>query len=73
MSKPDQYSKPLLLKINLHFDTSDDISTYGKLNLFPISSIYLVIFSLEMLRSLVKTEVYYTLCSLTEKKRLTNL
>ena len=35
---------------------------YGKLNFVFITSIYLVFFSLEILRSLVQTKVYYKLC-----------
>ena len=46
------------MKINFHFDTSDQISTYGKLIFFLRTSIYLVFFSLEMLRRLIKTKVY---------------
>ena len=57
--KPNQHSKLLYLKMNLHFDISDQISAYRKLNLLPITSIYLVFFSLEMQKKLVQTKFYY--------------
>ena len=53
----------IFLKINLHFDTLDWISTYEKLNFLPIISDCLIFFSLEMPRRLVQNKVYYKLCS----------
>ena len=38
--KHNQHFTLLFFKINLHFGTSDCISTYGKLNLLPINSIF---------------------------------
>ena len=38
--KYNQHFKLLFFKINLHYGTSDYISTYGKLNLLPINSIF---------------------------------
>ena len=38
--KHNQHFKLLFFKINLHFGTSEYISTYGKLNLLPINSIF---------------------------------
>ena len=62
--KPNQHLKLLFLKINLDFDTSDWLSTYGKLNFYHITSIFFVFFSLEMQRRLLQTKVYYKLyCS----------
>ena len=66
--KPNQHSKLLFLKINL--DTSDWSSTYGKLNFYPITSIFFVIFSLEMRRRLLKTKMYYNLCYSVWKETL---
>ena len=62
-------SKLVFLKINLHFDTSDKISTNRKyLKNFLITSKYLVFFSLEMQRRLVQTKVYYKLCYSVSKE-----
>ena len=38
--KHNQHFKLLFFKINLHFGTSEYISTYGKLDLLPINSIF---------------------------------
>ena len=54
--------------MNLHFGTSDYISTYGKLNLLPINSSFLVFPSREMQGRLMQTKVYYKL-SLSSIKR----
>ena len=59
--KYNQHSKLLFLKINLHFGTSDYISTYEKLNLLPINSFFLVFPSWEMQRRLMERKVYYKL------------
>ena len=55
--KHNQYSKLVFFNINLHFGTSDEISTFGKLNCLPISSNYLVFSSLEMQRRLIQTKM----------------
>ena len=48
------------------------MSSYGKLNLLPIKSIYMVVSSRERQRRLIQAKVYYKLFySLSEKKRLT--
>ena len=48
-------------KKKLHFGTSEQISTYGKINLLPIKSIYLVFSSRERKRRLIQTKIYYKL------------
>ena len=50
-------SKLLFFTINLHFVTSNQISTYRKLNLPLISSIYFVFLPLEMQKRLKQTKV----------------
>ena len=57
----NQRFKLLFFKENLHFGTSGQISTYGKLNLLPIKSIYLIFPSRERQRRLIQTKVYYKL------------
>ena len=57
----EKHFELLFFKENLHFGTSEQISTYGKLNLFPIKSIYLVFSSQERQRRLIQTKVYYKL------------
>ena len=57
----EQHFELLFFKENLHFGTSEQIYTYGKLNLFPIKSIYLVFSSQERQRRLIQTKVYYKL------------
>ena len=42
-----------------HFGTSEQMSTYGKLNLLPIKSIYLVFSSRERQTRPIQTKVYY--------------
>ena len=64
----NQRFKLLFFKISLDFGTSDYISTYGKLNLLPINSIFLVFPSRERQRTLMQTKVYYKL-SLFSLKR----
>ena len=59
--KHNQHFKLLFFKINLHFGTSDYACTYGKLNLPPINSIFLVFSSRETQRRLMQTKVYYKL------------
>ena len=51
--------KLLLFTINLHFLTSNQISTYRKLNLPHTSSIYFVFLPLEMQKRLELTKVYH--------------
>ena len=68
MQKHNKHFTLLFFKINLHFGTSDHISTYGKLNLLPINSIFLVFPSRERQRTLMQTKVYYKL-SLFSLKR----
>ena len=63
--KQNQHFKLLFFKENLHFGTSEQISTYRKLNLLSIKSIYLVFSSQERQRRLIQTKVYYKLfCSI---------
>ena len=50
--------KLLFFTINLHFVTSNQISTYRKLNLPLTSSIYFVFLSLEMQKTLEQTKLY---------------
>ena len=50
-------SKLLFFTINLHFVTSNQISTYRKLNLPLTSSIYFVFLPLEMQKRLKQTKV----------------
>ena len=47
-------------KINLHFGTSDNRSTCGKLNLLPINSIFLICPSPEMQRRLTDEKLLQT-------------
>ena len=51
--------KLLFFTINLHFVTSNQISTYRKLNLPLTSSIYFVFLPLEMQKRLEQTKVYH--------------
>ena len=53
-------SKLLFFTINLHFVTSNQISTYRKLNLPLTSSIYFVFLPLEMQKRLKQTIVCHT-------------
>ena len=55
----NQHFKLLFFRINTLSGTSNWISTYEKLNLFLINSVYVVISSLEMQRRLVQTKLYY--------------
>ena len=68
--KHNQHVQLLFLKINLHFVTSNQISTYRKLNLSLINGIYSILYSvffpLEMQRRLVQTKVYYTFFTQSE-------
>ena len=66
--KYNQHFKLLFFKINLHYGTSDYISTYGKLNLLPINSIFFVFPSRVMQRRLMQTKAYYKI-SLFSLKR----
>ena len=54
-------SKLLFFTINLHFVTSNQISTYRKLNLPLTSSIYFVFLPLEMQKRLKQTKVCHAL------------
>ena len=53
-------SKLLFFTTNLHFVTSNQISTYRKLNLPLSSSIYFVFLPLEMQKKLKQTKVCHT-------------
>ena len=53
--------KLLFFTINLHFATSNQMSTYRKLNLCSSSSIYFIFLSLEMQKTLEQTKVYHAL------------
>ena len=66
--KYNQHFKLLFFKINLHYGTSVYISTYGKLNLLPINSIFFVFPSRVMQRRLMQTKAYYKI-SLFSLKR----
>ena len=59
--KYNEHFKLLFFKINLHVGTSDLMSTYGKLNLLPINSIFLFFSSKEIKGRLIQTKVYYKL------------
>ena len=50
------------LRFKLHFVSSNQISTYRKLNLPLTSSIYFIFLPLEMQKRLEQTKVYHT-CS----------
>ena len=65
--------KLLFFTINLHFFTSNQISTYRKLNLLLTSSIYFVFLPPEMQKRLEQTEVYTRFLIFFKKKRPTNL
>ena len=54
-------SKLLFFTINLHFVTSNQISTFRKLNLLLSSSIYFVFLPLEMQKRLKQTKVWHAL------------
>ena len=72
--KHNQHFKMLFFKENLHFGKSEQTSTYGKVNLLLIKSIYLIFSSRERQKSLIQTKVYHTsFFTLSEKKCLTNL
>ena len=64
----NQRFKLLFFKISLDFGTSDYISTYGKLNLLPINSIFLTFSSREMQKRLTQTKVYYKLFCFVSKE-----
>ena len=51
--------KLLFFKLNLHFGTSDVISTCKKLNLLPINSIYMVVFSRWNQRRPIQTKAHF--------------
>ena len=55
----NQHFKLLFFRINLLFGTSEYMSTYGKLKLLLISSIYLVFSPVEIQRTLVQTIKLY--------------
>ena len=52
--------KLMFFSINLHFFKSNQISTYGKLNLTFTSSIYFVFLPLEMQKRLELTKAYHS-------------
>ena len=60
--------KLLFFIINLHSVTSNQISTYRKLNLPLTSSIYLVFLPLEMEKWLEQTKVYHSFSYLVWKE-----
>ena len=60
--------KLLFFAINLHFATSNQMSTYRKLNLPLTSSNYFVFLSLEMQKRLEQTKVYHALSYFVCKK-----
>ena len=70
--KHNQHFRSRFFKINLHFVTPNQISAYKKLNLSLINSVYLIFFTLDMQRRVVQINVYYTIFTLSEKKRLIN-
>ena len=57
--KYKQNFKLLFFKLNSHFGPSNEIYKYRKLNLFPISNIYLIVSYLEIQRRLTQTKVHY--------------
>ena len=60
MRKQNQHFKLLCFTINLHFATSNQVSTYRKLNLSLIIGIYLVFLPLQMKKRLKQTKLYHT-------------
>ena len=54
----NQHFRQLFFKKHLHFGTSNEISTLGKLNLILINSIYLFFYSLKMQKRLIQTKVH---------------
>ena len=72
MRKPNQHFKLLFFTINLHFVTSDQVSTYTKQNLPLTNIIYLVQSSLQKAKRFKQTKVFRH-ASFSEKKRPTNL
>ena len=59
--KHKQHFKLLYFKISLLFGTSDEISSYGKLDLLSMNSMSLIFSSREMQRRLIQTKVCYNL------------
>ena len=71
--KDDQHFELLLLMINLHFGTSNLLSTYKKTSLLLKSKIHLVLSFLKIQRRLIQNKYTASFVTLSEKKRLTNL
>ena len=61
-------SKLLFFTINSHFLTSNEISTYRKLNLSLTSSIYFVFLPLEMQKRLKQTKVCHAFSYFVQKE-----
>ena len=71
--KQYQHFKLLFFKEHLHFGISEQISTYGKLNLLPFKSIWLVFSSRETQGRLYRPKYTISFFTLSENKRLANL
>ena len=69
-AKKSQRFKLLLLRENLLFGTSNQISTNEKLNLLLINSICLVFSPLEMQRKLMQTTLFYKFFLLCLKRNI---
>ena len=65
--------KLLFFIVNLHFVTSNQLSTSGKLNLSLTSSVYFVFFPLELQKRFKQKNFTMRFPTLSEKKRPTNL
>ena len=65
--KHNQHFELLYLIIHIHFGASNQLSACSKINLLFINTIYLVLSSLEIKRTLIQTEVFYKLLLLCLK------
>ena len=65
--KHNQHFELLYLIINIHFGASNQLSACSKINLLFINTIYLVLSSLEIKRTLIQTKVFYKLLLLCLK------
>ena len=65
--KHNQHFELLYFIINIHFGASNQLSACSKINLLFINTIYLVLSSLEIKRTLTQIEVFYRLLLLCLK------
>ena len=59
--KHNQHFELLYFIINIHFGASNQLSACSKINVLFINTIYLVLSSLEIKRTLIQIEVFYRL------------